>query len=207
MNVVFIVTSFWSFGELLIAVEFADELIKSGDKICFIAPPTHKNTILKKGYICISLVPKSRQLNRILFNEVKYSFKPDLVILSDFLNYNFADRHYGITKEDLKTFIILLNPVAPHITEELWEILELEGYLHDTTWPVYDEEKTKDKVIALPVQVNGKVRGTIEISIDDSQDVAREKAKADDNISRFLEGKQIVKEIFVAGKIYNIVVK
>ncbi len=104
MNIVFIVTSFWSFGELLIAMEFADELVKSGDEICFIAPPTHKNTILKKGYICISLVPKSRQLNRILFNEVKYSFKPDLVILSDFLNYNFADRHYGITKEDLNIF-------------------------------------------------------------------------------------------------------
>jgi len=107
----------------------------------------------------------------------------------------------------LKTYIILLNPVAPHITEELWEILGLKSYLHETTWPEYDEEKTKDKVVQLPVQVNGKVRGTIEISVEDPQDIAREKAKADDNISRFLEGKQIVKEIFVPGKIYNIVVK
>ncbi len=132
-------------------------------------------------------------------------FNTGIAALMSLLN-EFND-HGSITKEDLRTFIILLNPVAPHITEEMWEILESKGYLHETAWPVYDEEKTKDKVIALPVQVNGKVRGTIEISIDDSQDVAREKAKADDNISRFLEGKQIVKEIFVMGKIYNIVVK
>ena len=104
MNIAFIVTSFWSFGELLIAIEFANELRKSGEKICFIVPPTHRNTVIKNGYTCISLIPKSVQLNRILFNEVKYSFKPDLVILSDFLNYNFAYRHYGITKEDLNIF-------------------------------------------------------------------------------------------------------
>ena len=132
-------------------------------------------------------------------------FNTGIAALMSLLN-EFND-HGSITKEDLRTFIILLNPVAPHITEELWEILGLEGYLHEITWPKYDEEKTKDKVIALPVQVNGKVRGTIEMSVDDSQDVAREKAKADENINRFLEGKNIVKEIFVPGKIYNLVVK
>ncbi|WP_333657524.1 class I tRNA ligase family protein, partial [Tissierella praeacuta] len=132
-------------------------------------------------------------------------FNTGIAALMSLLN-EFND--YGkITKDDLKTYIVLLNPVAPHITEELWEILGLEGYLHETTWPKYDEEKTKDKVIQLPVQVNGKVRGTIEISVEDSQEVARKKAKADENISRFLEGKQIIKEIFVPGKIYNIVVK
>lgn len=132
-------------------------------------------------------------------------FNTGIAALMSLLN-EFND--YGkITKDDLKTYIVLLNPVAPHITEELWEILGLEGYLHETTWPKYDEEKTKDKVIQLPVQVNGKVRGTIEISVEDSQEIARQKAKADENISRFLEGKQIIKEIFVPGKIYNIVVK
>ncbi|MDR7857214.1 leucine--tRNA ligase [Tissierella sp.] len=137
------------------------------------------------------------------FETLKYN--TGIAALMSLLN-EFND-HGSIRKEDLKTYIVLLNPVAPHITEELWEILGLEGYLHDTTWPKYDEEKTKDKVIALPVQVNGKVRGTIEVNIDDSQEVVRAKAQRDENVNKFLEGKQIVKEIFVAGRIYNIVVK
>ncbi len=112
-----------------------------------------------------------------------------------------------ITKEDFKTYIILLNPVAPHITEELWTILGFEGYLHETTWPVYDEEKTKDKVIEMPIQVNGKVRGTLEVPVEVSKEEIKEKAIADENINKYLQGKNIVKEIFVPGKIYNIVVK
>ena len=115
---------------------------------------------------------------------------------------------YGkIKKEDLKTFIVLLNPVAPHITEEMWENLGLEGYLHNTTWPKFDEEKTRDKVITLPVQVNGKVRGTIEVDVDITKEAAMAKAKTDENIQKFLEGKTIVKEIFIPGRIFNIVVK
>ena len=115
---------------------------------------------------------------------------------------------YGkITKDDFATFLMLLNPVAPHITEELWEINGLEGMLYENTWPLFDEEKTKDDVIQMPIQVNGKVRGLLEVNADDSQDVIREKALADDNIAKFLEDKTIIKEIFVMGKIYNIVVK
>ncbi|MCK9443024.1 MAG: leucine--tRNA ligase [Tissierellaceae bacterium] len=112
-----------------------------------------------------------------------------------------------IQKEDLRTYLILLNPVAPHITEEIWQATEMGGYLHETTWPKYDEGKTKDDVIEMPIQVNGKVRGTLTIGIDETQDEIREKAKEDENISRHLQGKTIVKEIFVKGKIYNIVVK
>lgn len=115
---------------------------------------------------------------------------------------------YGkITKKDLKTYIILLNPVAPHITEELWTILEFEGYLHETTWPVYDEEKTKDKFIEMPVQVNGKVRGTVKVSAEATKEEIKGKAISDENINKYLEGKNIIKEIFISGKIYNIVVK
>ena len=112
-----------------------------------------------------------------------------------------------ITKEDLKTYLVLLNPVAPHITEELWDVIGLEGYLFDTKWPEFDEDKTIDKVIQMPVQVNGKVRGVLEVNLDDTQDIVREKAIADENISKFLADKSIIKEIFVMGKIYNIVVK
>lgn len=137
------------------------------------------------------------------FEHLKYN--TGIAALMSLLN-EFND-HGKITKEDLKTYIILLNPVAPHITEEMWEILGLEGYLHETTWPVYDEEKTKDKFIEMPIQVNGKVRGTVEVSVEDTKEEIKEKAIADENINKFLEGKNIIKEIFVPGKIYNIVVK
>lgn len=112
-----------------------------------------------------------------------------------------------ITRDDFKTYLILLHPVAPHITEEIWETIGLDGMLHDEKWPQYDEDKTKEDVIEMPVQVNGRVRGKIVIEADANQDVARVKAKEDSGVMKYLEGKEIVKEIFIIGKIYNIVVK
>ncbi|NLN14843.1 MAG: leucine--tRNA ligase [Tissierellia bacterium] len=115
--------------------------------------------------------------------------------------------HGSITKKDLETFLILLNPVAPHITEEIWQEVGLGGYLHESTWPGYDEAKTKDQVIELPVQVNGKLRATIQVDVEAEQDDVREMALGDENVKKYIEGKNIVKEIYVKGKIYNIVVK
>ncbi|MBC8590689.1 leucine--tRNA ligase [Wansuia hejianensis] len=132
-------------------------------------------------------------------------FNTGIATLMALLN-DFND-HGKINKKDFETYLILLNPVAPHITEELWEITGLKGHLHDATWPEYDENKTKDEVIQMPIQVNGKVRGTIKINIDDTQETIRKKALDDENIQKFVEGRNIVKEIFVKGKIFNIVVK
>lgn len=112
-----------------------------------------------------------------------------------------------ITAADFKTFLILLNPVAPHITEELWQICGFKGMLHESKWPVYDEEKTIEEQIEMPIQINGKVRGTIMVPVDSTEDMIKEKIRENENLMRYLEGKQIVKEIFVKGKIYNIVVK
>ncbi len=113
----------------------------------------------------------------------------------------------SINKAEFKTYITLLNPVAPHITEELWELAGFEGMLNETAWPEWDENKTVDDVIEMAVQVNGKVRGTISVSKDADQDEASEKARADEKIMSFIEGKTVVKEIYVPGRIYNIVVK
>ena len=113
----------------------------------------------------------------------------------------------SINQAEMKTFLILLNPVAPHITEELWEILGFGGMINEQSWPTYDEEKTIARTIAIGVQVNGKVRGDVTVNIDDPQEVAREKVMANSNIQRALAGKTIVKEIYVPGRIYNIVVK
>lgn len=124
-----------------------------------------------------------------------------MTLLNDFLAKG------QITKEDLKTFLILLNPVAPHITEEIWERFNFADHIYQQKWPEYDEEKTKDDVINLPVQVNGKLRANIEISIDEEEESIFNKAIANESIKKHIEGKDIIKKIYVNGKIYNIVVK
>ena len=116
--------------------------------------------------------------------------------------------HLGrINEAEMKTFLILLNPVAPHITEEIWERLGFPGMLNEQSWPTYDEAKTIAQTIAIGVQVNGRVRGEITVNIDDPVEVARQKVMENENVRRMIEGKQIVKEIYVPGRIYNIVVK
>ena len=112
-----------------------------------------------------------------------------------------------INKAEFKTFIMLLNPIAPHITEELWEIVGFDGVLNQASWPTYDEEKTIESVIEMAVQVNGKVRGKITIPVNATKEDANKAAMVDESITNHINGKNIVKEIFVPGKIYNIVVK
>lgn len=112
-----------------------------------------------------------------------------------------------INKAEYRTFLMLLNPAAPHITEELWEQAGFENMLNESPWPLWDEEKTVDDVIEIAVQVNGKVKGIISISKDASAEDAHEKAFGDEKISGAIGDKKVVKEIYVPGKIYNIVVK
>lgn len=112
-----------------------------------------------------------------------------------------------INKAEYRTFLSLLNPAAPHITEELWELAGFENMLNESPWPLWDEEKTVDDVIEIAVQVNGKVKGIISISKDASAEEAHEKAFDDEKISGAIGDKSVVKEIYVPGKIYNIVVK
>lgn len=112
-----------------------------------------------------------------------------------------------ITRGELRTLLILLNPVASHMTEELWEVMNYGGRLYQTTWPEWDEAKTIESTIEIAVQVNGKVKATIAIDKDEEQDSVKEKVFASDTVKAAVEGKNIVKEIYVKGKIYNIVVK
>lgn len=104
MRVAFIVTSYWAFGELLIAMQFAEELKNAKNRVLFIIPPTHKKNVEAKGFEYVTWIPKSRKFNQIILAEAEHSFHPDVVILADFLNYSFADKHYGILREDLDVF-------------------------------------------------------------------------------------------------------
>lgn len=110
-----------------------------------------------------------------------------------------------VTRDEFKTLLILLNPVAPHITEELWEQLGEKDHIYEQSWPEFDEEKTKESVIEIGVQVNGKVRGTVSLPVDADKDTAL--AAGREAVADKLEGKTIVKEIYVPGRILNIVVK
>ncbi len=115
---------------------------------------------------------------------------------------------YGsVTRGDIKILLTLLNPVSPHITEELWQMLGFEGMLYETEWPTWDEEKTIDDVVEIAVQINGKVRGQMVISADATAEQVREQFNDDERLIGFVEGKQIIKEIYVPGRIYNVVVK
>ena len=113
----------------------------------------------------------------------------------------------SITRNDLEIFIKLLSPFAPHITEEIWSELGNDGFVTVAAWPEYDEEKTKDSVINYGVQVNGKLKGNIDIPAEAGQEEAVAAAKADAGVARALDGKTIVKTIFVKGKILNFVVR
>ena len=111
-----------------------------------------------------------------------------------------------ITKKDFRTYITLLNPVAPHMTEELWEMMAYEGELNQTSWPSYDEDKLSFDSFEMPVQINGKVRATVMMDKEASKEDAIKSAQEDNNIKSYIEGKEIRKIIYVPGKILNIVV-
>ena len=110
----------------------------------------------------------------------------------------------AITRGEYKTLLTLLNPVAPHITEELWQTAGFEGRLYQAAWPEFEEEKTVESVVEIGVQVNGKMRVTINVSKDETKEnvIAMAKEALGDKLTG-----NIVKEIYVPGRIVNIVVK
>ncbi len=114
----------------------------------------------------------------------------------------------SVTKKELNIFTLLLNPFAPHITEEMWQELNPNAsFACVSLWPEYDEAKCKQDSIEIAVQINGKVKSKIKISLSDDSATVLSKAKADKKVSSFINGKQIVKEIYIKGKIVNIVVR
>ena len=113
----------------------------------------------------------------------------------------------SLTTDELGIFVRLLCPFAPHICEELWERLGGKGLCSLASWPVYDESKTKDDTVTIAVQICGKLRDTVQASADSDQATVESLAKASEKIAKAIEGKQIVKEIYVKNKIFNIVVK
>ena len=113
----------------------------------------------------------------------------------------------SINRAEMKTYLLLLNPFAPHITEELWQQCGFEGMLNEASWPAYDEKKCVDATVELAVQVCGKIRARINVPADISSADAIALAKQQETVSREIEGKNIIKELYVPGRLINIVAK
>lgn len=113
----------------------------------------------------------------------------------------------SINRAELRTLLLLLNPFAPHMTEEMYEVQNLGGVLNEQKWPTFDPALCVDEMVELVVQINGKVRSRLQVPVDSAQVDVLEKAKAEPKIQDALQGKQIVKEIYVQNKLVNFVAK
>ena len=181
----------WSTDSLRGCKRFIDKVIRLKDKVSS-----------EEGY--------SKKLEPIIHKTIK-KVQNDLTTMayntavsSLMILTNSMDNEKSITKDEYHLLLTLLNPIAPHITEELNEMIGFTP-ICETTWPVYDETKTIDNEIEIPVQINGKVKGTIKIALDEDENTVKSKAK--EAVTNSLDGKTIVKEIYVKNKIYNIVVR
>ena len=113
----------------------------------------------------------------------------------------------SIDKETFETFLKLLAPLAPHLAEELWGKLGHTESIFKESWPMFDPSLVVDQVIEMGVQVNGKVRGSIVVAPNADETTAKELAFANTNVMKWIEGKEILKIVYVNGRIFNVVVK
>lgn len=183
----------WSTDSLKGCKRFIDKIIRLKDKVVDGESYSPKlESIIHK-----TIKKVQTDLSNMSYNTAVSS----LMILA-----NSYDDAQSITKEDYRLLLTLLNPIAPHITEELNESLGFKP-ICESSWPVYDEAKTIDSEIEIPVQFNGKLKATIMAPLDSDEACIKEIVHNNEIVCGLLEGKTIVKEIYVKNKIYNIVVR
>ena len=183
----------WSTDSLRGCRRFLDRVVKLGERL---------NDSL--SYTDEALIHKTiKKVTNDLLN-LKYNTAVSalMIMVNEFEKFK-----GGISKSDYRILLTLLNPIAPHITEELNEKYSLGEVICNSTWPEYDESKLVESERKIAVQVNGKVRSEILVTDNDLEDVIREKALASENVKKHIEGKEIVKVIVIKNKIVNIVVK
>ena len=147
-----------------------------------------------------------RTIKKVSADIEEMKFNTAIAALMSLLN-SISEIDGKVTRGELKTILLLLSPFAPHLCEEMWETLNYGGTINDQNWPQYDEAKCVDNEIEIVVQVNGKIRARMKIANDEAQDSVISKAKADEKVAAEISGKTIVKELYVKGKLVNIVVR
>ncbi len=146
-----------------------------------------------------------KTIKKVTFDIDNMKFNTAIAQLMSLINQLYAKG--SVTKDELQIFVKLLNPFAPHMTEEMWEMAGFEGDVYHSEWPVYDESKTVSDIVEIAVQIMGKVRGKIVVGRNDDQNAVMQKVMADEKLASLLNGKQIIKVIYVPGKLMNIVAK
>ena len=184
----------WSEQGLNGCKRFIDRVVRIGEKV------TDKNSYSEEleSIIHKTIKKVTEDIDAMKFNTAVSAL---MILLNKF------EEQEEITKDDYRTFLILFNPIAPHITEELNEKYQLGEAICKSSWPTYDEAKTIDEEKEIAVQVNGKVRATIKINVNENEESIKEKALSTENVKNHTDGKEIVKIIVIKGKIVNIVVK
>ncbi|MBQ5596890.1 MAG: leucine--tRNA ligase [Clostridia bacterium] len=147
-----------------------------------------------------------RTIKKVSADIEEMKFNTAIAALMSLLN-SISEIDGKVTRGELKTILLLLSPFAPHLCEEMWEMMNYGGTINDQNWPQYDEAKCVDNEIEIVVQVNGKIRARMKIANDEAQDSVISKAKADEKVAAEISGKTIVKELYVKGKLVNIVVR
>jgi leucyl-tRNA synthetase len=149
-------------------------------------------------------------IQRVTADVEAFKFNTAIAALMELLNAMSAHRQHGITTElaeAVRTYVLLLAPFAPHIAEELWARMEAPYSVHQQSWPDWDAALTAQEMVTLVVQVNGKVRARIEVLADIEEEAAKDAALADENVQRYVSGKEIRKVVYVPGPLVNIVAR
>ena len=149
--------------------------------------------------------PFHRTIKKVSEDIENLKFNTAIAALMSLLNDIAAES--SITREELRIFTLLLNPFAPHVTEEVWNAMNFGGMVCEQEWPAYDEAKCTEDTVEIAVQINGKVRARLRIAADLAKDDVFAAVKADEKVAAEIAGKNIVKEIYVPGKLVNIVAK
>ncbi len=183
----------WSTDSLKGCKRFLDRIIKIGDKI------NQKTGYTNKVLANKTIKKVTEDLSSMKYNTAIAAL---MIMLNEYEKYG-----EGISKEDYRLLLELLNPIAPHITEELNEKYALGEQLCKSSWPVYDEKIIIDETKVIGIQINGKLRDEVEVTKEDNENSVKEKVLDQEKVKKYLEGKEITKFIYVPNKIVSILVK
>ncbi len=159
----------------------------------------------EQGYSKELLHAMHRTVKKVSYDYENLKGNTAIAALMELLNEMYQKG--SVTADEFKTFLILLNPAAPHVTEELWQTMGYEGYVFEQKWPTYEEALTVESEIQLAIQFCGRTKGTVSVPKDATQEDVKAAVMADPRLASQLEGKTVIKEIFVPGRIYNLVIK
>ncbi|MBQ2815493.1 MAG: leucine--tRNA ligase [Clostridia bacterium] len=165
-----------------------------------------ENVIDGDGYRDFMVGEMNRTIKKVTEDIDEMKFNTAIAALMALINV-IAEKGGKVTCDELKTILLLVSPFAPHLAEEMWEMFAFGGTINDQSWPKFDAAKCVDNEVEIVVQVNGKIRARMSVGIDDAQEAVIEKAKNNEKVAAEISGKTVIKELYVKGKLVNIVVK